>query len=117
MIKPNKVIILKKTKIYNGKIIKLNKYKIAIDNKLVEHEIIEHRGSVAILAFDGDDVIVIRQYRFPSGYIFEIPAGTIEKDESEVECALREIIEETGYMAKNMTHLITYYPTKGTAQK
>ena len=45
--------------------------------------------------------------------MLEIPAGTLEKGEKPKTCALREIQEETGYKAKNMTHFLTYYPSVG----
>ena len=60
-----------------------------------------------------DKIILVRQHRFPRGYVLEIPAGTLEKGESPKRCALREIQEETGYKARGMTHLITYYPSVG----
>ena len=75
---------------------------------------IKHPGAAAILAFDEKDrIILVRQHRFPHGYILEIPAGTLEKGESAKHCAVREIQEETGYKAKAMKHLITYYPSVG----
>jgi ADP-ribose pyrophosphatase len=75
---------------------------------------IKHPGAAAILAFDEKGrIILVRQHRFPHGYILEIPAGTLEKGESPKRCAIREIQEETGYKAKAMKHLITYYPSVG----
>ena len=58
-------------------------------------------------------VILVKQHRFPHGYVLEIPAGTLEKREEPVKCAFRELEEETGYRAKKMTPLITYYPSIG----
>ena len=45
--------------------------------------------------------------------VLEIPAGTLEKREQPMKCAFRELEEETGYRAKKMTPLITYYPSIG----
>jgi ADP-ribose pyrophosphatase len=67
-----------------------------------------------MLAFDEDDkVILVKQHRFPHGFVLEIPAGTLEKRENPLKCAFRELEEETGYRAKKMTPLISYYPSIG----
>jgi ADP-ribose pyrophosphatase len=80
----------------------------------MKREVIEHRGAAAMLAFDEDDkVILVKQNRFPHGDVLEIPAGTLEKKEEPKKCAFRELEEETGYTAKKMTPLITYYPSIG----
>jgi len=105
---------MKKKQIYDGKIIGLDVYNLTIEKRKVRREMIKHPGAAAILAFDEKGrIILVRQHRFPHGYILEIPAGTLEKGESPKHCALREIQEETGYKAKGMKHLITYYPSVG----
>ena len=105
---------MKKTKIYQGRILGLNLYDLKIKGRKVKREVIEHPGAAAILAFDENKkVILVKQYRFPHGYVLEIPAGTLEKNEDPRDCAFRELQEETGYSAKKMTHLITYYPSIG----
>ena len=105
---------MRKTTIYDGKYVHLDVYNMTIRGRKVRREIVKHPGAAAILAFDEKDkIILVRQHRFPRGYVLEIPAGTLEKGESPKRCALREIQEETGYKAKRMTHLITYYPSVG----
>jgi len=105
---------MKKTKIYEGKILGLSVYDGNIGGRKVRREIIEHRGAAAIVAFDEDGkVILVKQHRFPHGYVLEIPAGTLEKKEEPTKCAFRELEEETGYRARKMTPLITYYPSIG----
>ncbi len=105
---------MKKKKIYEGKILGLSVYDGKIEGRRVKREIIEHRGAAAMLAFDEKNkVILVRQHRFPHGYVLEIPAGTLEKREEPIKCAFRELEEETGYRAKKMTSLITYYPSIG----
>lgn len=104
---------MKKRKVYEGKILSLSIYDITINGRKVKREVVEHRGASAILAFEGSKVILVKQHRFPLGYILEIPAGTLEKGEKPRACALREIREETGYKAKKMTHFLTYYPSVG----
>lgn len=105
---------MKKKKIYEGKILGLSVYDLVIEGRKVKREMIEHRGAAAILAFDeNNNVILVKQHRFPHGYIIEIPAGTLEKREDPKKCAFRELEEETGFRARKMTQLITYYPSIG----
>jgi len=105
---------MKKKKIYEGKILGLSVYDGKIEGRRVKREIIEHPGAAAMLAFDEKNkVILVKQHRFPHGYVLEIPAGTLEKREEPIKCAFRELEEETGYTAKKMTPLITYYPSIG----
>ena len=105
---------MKKKKIYEGKILGLSIYDLVIEGRKVKREMIEHRGAAAMLAFDENNkVILVKQHRFPHGYVIEIPAGTLEKRENPMKCAFRELEEETGYRAKKMTPLITYYPSIG----
>ena len=78
-------------------------------------ELVEHPGAVLIVPFlTRDTVILLRQFRpVINAYIFELPAGTLEKGEQPLACARREIIEETGYSAKKLTRLGIIYPVPG----
>lgn len=104
---------MKKKKIFEGKVLSLSLYDITLNGRKVKREVIEHIGAAAILAFEGKKVILVKQHRFPLGYVLEIPAGTLVKGEKPRTCAFREIQEETGYKAKKMTHFLTYYPSVG----
>lgn len=78
-------------------------------------EIIKHPGAALIVPFlTKDRIILLRQMRPVIGsYIYELPAGTLDKGESSVSCARREIIEETGYSARRFTKLGSIYPVPG----
>ena len=105
---------MKKKTVYKGKPVSIDVYNLTVEGRKVRREIIQHPGAAAILAFDENGkVILVKQHRFPHGYILEIPAGTLEKREKPISCAYREIIEETGYEAKKMTELISYFPSVG----
>ena len=105
---------MKKEKLFKGKLFEINAYHMQVEHRKVRREIIEHPGAAAMLAFDEKGkVLLVKQHRFPHGYILEIPAGTLEKGEKPIDCAYREIIEETGYEAKKMTKLISYFPSVG----
>ena len=76
---------------------------------------INHKGAVIVAPFlDKNTVLMMRQFR-PAlkKYIYELPAGTLDPNESLVTCARRELIEETGYRAKSMTKLGAIYPVPG----
>jgi ADP-ribose pyrophosphatase len=68
---------------------------------------IRHPGSIAVVPLlDDHSVVMELQYRHPVGeYLFEIPAGTIEPGESPLECAQRELLEETGFRAQEFIKL------------
>lgn len=102
-----------KKKIYEGKVLSLSIYTVPINKRKVAREVVEHRGAAAILAIDKGKILLVKQYRFPHGYVLEIPAGTLEKGEEPRKCAFRELKEETGYAAKKMIPLIKYYPSIG----
>ena len=103
-----------KKKVYDGKNISVNIHNVSFRKKKFKREIIEQKSASAVLAFDGKgNVLLVRQHRFPHGFVFEIPAGTLEKNEKPRVGAIREFIEETGYKPKKLKHLINYYPIIG----
>ena len=104
---------IKKTKVYKGKNIDVTFYESKIKSKIIKHEMVEQDNAVAIFAIDVDDVILVEEFRYPVGYVLEIPAGNIDKNESALECAKRELLEETGYYAKQIKHLTKFYPKLG----
>ena len=70
------------------------------DGHRTTREIVEHPGAVAILAWDGQRVAMVRQWRHAVGRtLLEIPAGTLEPDEAPAETARRELAEEVGLAA------------------
>ncbi len=78
-------------------------------------DIVEHRGSYAIIATPAPDTLVlVRQYRHAVGReLWEIPAGTAEPGEGLLDGALRELAEETGYRAAAARLLGSFYMTPG----
>ena len=100
-------------KIFKGKILSLSLYTLSLNKRKVTREIIEHRGASAVLAIENGKILLVKQYRFPHGFVLEIPAGTLERGETPRHCAFRELKEETGYEAQKMTSLLRYYPSIG----
>jgi len=99
--------------IFKGRVLSLSLYTLSINKRKVTREVIEHPGAAAVLAIEDGKLLLVRQHRFPHGYVLEIPAGTLEKGEKPLKCAQRELREETGHTAKKMTPLIKYYPSIG----
>ena len=98
---------------YDGNAFNVNIYDLKIEGRNVKREIIDQFDSAGILAFDGNDVILIKQNHFPQGKLLEIPAGKIKNGEGPKQCASREFEEETGYQAKKIRHLLTLDPNVG----
>ena len=94
---------IKKTKKYKGKNINIALYETKLNGTRISQEIVEQGNVVAVLAIDDDDeVILVNEFRYPVGYVLEIPAGNIDKGETPLKCAKRELLEETGYKAKKL---------------
>ncbi|MGA8296491.1 MAG: NUDIX hydrolase, partial [Acidimicrobiales bacterium] len=73
----------------------------APDGERYERQIVRHPGAVAVVAMEGDEVVMIRQFRAPLGReILEVPAGKLDvPGEPPLECAQRELAEEVGRQA------------------
>jgi ADP-ribose pyrophosphatase len=80
-----------------------------------QREYIIHPGAVVIIAMlDTGNLILERQFRYPLNRVFiELPAGKIDPNEAPLETGQRELLEETGYSAKEWTYLASQYPCIG----
>jgi ADP-ribose pyrophosphatase len=89
---------------------------VTLDNGVTaDMEFIEHPGATAIVPMPSDSqVLLLKQYRHSlREYIWEIPAGTLNPAEVIIECAKRELIEETGYSADRWQKLGEITPLPG----
>ena len=91
--------------VYTGNFLRIYKDKVELpDGKVTTREYIKHPGAAAIIPLRNDGKVVIeRQWRYPAGKAFlEIPAGKLDPKEEPLSCAKRELLEETGYLAKDL---------------
>lgn len=99
-----------KKKILTSKTFSVFTHTGFINNEKVSRDIVERPDVAAIIAIEKNDLILVKQNRFPHGTIFEIPSGSLDKNETPMETAFRELKEETGYTAKTMIPLLNWYP-------
>jgi ADP-ribose pyrophosphatase len=80
-----------------------------------DNTVVEHPGGVTLVALDGEDrLLLVRQHRHPVGrWLLELPAGTLDADESPETCAERELQEETGYRPNRIERLGGFYTAPG----
>ena len=77
-------------------------------------EIVEHRGAIAVVPLVQGDVFLVRQFRRAAGRtLLEIPAGSMEAGEEPEACLQRELAEEIGMQAGQVTHMVSFYPSPG----
>jgi len=111
---------VKSQTIYEGNIIRVQLDQVILpDGGTSQREIVKHPGAVAVVAItDEKKLVLVRQFRKPlEKTILEIPAGKLEPGEDPRACAFRELEEETGYQAEEMTPLVSFYTSPGFADE
>lgn len=106
-------------RVYDGRIISVDVDTVRFpDGSTGELEMVRHSGASAVVPVlsggSNPEILLIRQYRYAAdGFVFEIPAGRLDKGEAPEVCAARELREETGYSAEKFRQLTTIYTTPG----
>ncbi|WP_340082041.1 NUDIX hydrolase [Terribacillus sp. FSL K6-0262] len=106
--------------IYEGKVISLSVDTVSLpDGNTSKRELIKHPGAVAIIPVTKEGkIIFVEQYRKAlEKSIIEIPAGKLEPGEAPEVTAVRELEEETGYTAKKLKKLGSFYTSPGFADE
>lgn len=106
---------IKSDRIFDGRILKVEVHEVELPNgKIAFREVVRHKGAVGIVPIYGDNLIMVKQYRFPlAEYLLEIPAGKIDPGEKPESTAVRELREETGFIPVDMKLMTIFYSSPG----
>lgn len=103
-------------RVFEGRVIRVRVDTVELPNgKEATREVVEHPGAVCIAAInEQDEIILVRQYRRPvDSILLEAPAGKLDKNEDPLDCAKRELQEETGFKADSWHLVSSFYTTPG----
>jgi len=102
--------------VYEGRIVNVRRDVAELTNgRHTGREVVEHPGGVCIVPMDhAGNCTLVRQFRYPfMESLLEFPAGKLERGEDPLECAIRELSEETGLHAGKIVSLGQMYPSPG----
>jgi ADP-ribose pyrophosphatase len=108
--------LIEKQVIFDGSKLRLELHHLIDEEteRKFKREVVVHPGAVVILAMLEDSVLLIRNRRYAVGQVLlELPAGTLEKNEDPMNCAGRELLEETGYLARRLKPIGSYFTSPG----
>ncbi len=100
--------------VFEGKLLRVKCDAVRLhDGKPATREYVEHNGAVMIIpVLDSGELVMERQYRYVLGrHCLEFPAGKIDPGEDPLATGRRELLEETGYAAREWIYLATIHPT------
>jgi ADP-ribose pyrophosphatase len=107
--------ILRSEPLATGRVFEVVRLDVEAGDLAFSREVVRHPGAVAVLAYDGADVVLLRQWRAPlAASIVEIPAGTRDvAGEHPMATAHRELEEEAGLRAGHLERLCELYNAPG----
>lgn len=110
---------LSKKVVYEGTIFNVEKLTVELPNgHIASRDIIRNPGAAVIIPIIDDCIVLVEQFRKAAEKTFiELPAGKLEYGEDPMDCAERELKEETGYSAKKIEKVLTIYPAPAFADE
>ncbi len=111
-----RVPVLESKLVYDGRVVKLRLDRVVEPGGVeATRELVTHPGSVVVLpVLPGSRVLLIRQYRYAARQkLWELVAGGLEPGETPLKAARRELLEETGYSARQYRRIMSFFPTPG----
>ncbi len=115
----NRLKVLSSKVVYTGKVFKVTSDEITEPTGITaRRDVIRHSGSVVVLAVEESGaeprVLLERQYRYAArDYLWELPAGRIDPGETALAAGKRELLEETGYRARQWKRALCFYSSPG----
>lgn len=100
-------VLVQGEKVFDGHFLKVQRDHVRLpDGRVATREYIRHPGAVMIVPLlDDGRLLLERQFRYPMGRVMlEFPAGKLDAGEAPLLCAQRELLEETGYRAREWAH-------------
>jgi ADP-ribose pyrophosphatase len=109
--------LIEKQMVFRGKKIQVEVDRLENEEtgRELRREVVIHPGAVVILPVMGDGrVMMIKNHRYAVKQVLvELPAGTLEKGEDPMNCAGRELLEETGYLAGRLKRIGSFFSSPG----
>jgi ADP-ribose pyrophosphatase len=109
--------LIEKQVIFSGSKVRLELHHLENeDGQRMRREVCVHPGAVVILPLLADGrILLIRNRRYALGgqILIELPAGTLEKNEDPMNCAGRELLEETGHLASRLEPIGNFFSSPG----
>ena len=102
--------------VFKGKVFSVDRDRVKMPNgRTVTVDVVRHSRSVVLVPVPTPGkVILIRQYRYAvNGFLWELPAGSVDEGESPEQAARRECHEEIGLLPSTIVRLSAMYPTPG----
>jgi ADP-ribose pyrophosphatase len=115
----NKLVLLSSKTVFKGPAFSVSSDRVREPSGIVaRRDVVRHSGSAVILAVDDSGpeprVLLERQYRYAAkDYLWELPAGRVDRGEKALAGAKRELLEETGYRAAKWKQALFFYPSPG----
>ena len=110
-------VVTDRESIFEGRILHVERWQVTCPNgSPAQREIVVHKGAAAVVpVFEDGTTLLVRQHRVACDRVtLEIPAGKLDSvNEDPLDCAVRELEEETGLKAESMTLLTSLLTTPG----